>query len=102
MGSCYRRGADADHVGAFNLVQLLIAVYGFRLDREPMGPLWALPLQQFVYRQLMYPVIIESTVSALQGCARAGSICRGPAMSSSAAPADGAAPVSGRVRPRGA
>ena len=31
------------------------------------GPLWALPLQQFVYRQLMYLVIIESTVSAVQG-----------------------------------
>ena len=32
-----------------------------------MRPLWALPLQQFVYRQLMYVVIIESTVSALVG-----------------------------------
>jgi cellulose synthase/poly-beta-1,6-N-acetylglucosamine synthase-like glycosyltransferase/peptidoglycan/xylan/chitin deacetylase (PgdA/CDA1 family) len=53
--------------GAFNLVQLAIAVYGFKLDREPLRPLWALPLQQFVYRQLMYLVIIESSVSALQG-----------------------------------
>jgi cellulose synthase/poly-beta-1,6-N-acetylglucosamine synthase-like glycosyltransferase/peptidoglycan/xylan/chitin deacetylase (PgdA/CDA1 family) len=53
--------------GVFNLVQLLIAIYGFRLDRESLRPLWALPLQQFVYRQLMYLVIIESTVSALQG-----------------------------------
>jgi cellulose synthase/poly-beta-1,6-N-acetylglucosamine synthase-like glycosyltransferase len=53
--------------GAFNLVQLAIAVYAFRLDREPLRPLWALPLQQFVYRQLMYLVIIESSVSALQG-----------------------------------
>jgi cellulose synthase/poly-beta-1,6-N-acetylglucosamine synthase-like glycosyltransferase/peptidoglycan/xylan/chitin deacetylase (PgdA/CDA1 family) len=52
---------------AFNLVQLGIALFGFRLDREPLRPLWALPLQQFVYRQLMYLVIIESTVSALQG-----------------------------------
>ena len=31
------------------------------------GPLWALPLQQFVYRQLMYLVIIESTITALVG-----------------------------------
>jgi cellulose synthase/poly-beta-1,6-N-acetylglucosamine synthase-like glycosyltransferase len=53
--------------GVFNLVQLMVAVYAFKLDREPMRPLWALPLQQFVYRQLMYLVIIESTVSALQG-----------------------------------
>ncbi len=52
---------------AFNAVQLLIAIYGFRLDREPLRPLWALPLQQFVYRQMMYLVIIESTVSAIQG-----------------------------------
>ena len=30
-------------------------------------PLWVMPLQQFVYRQLMYLVIIESTISALIG-----------------------------------
>ena len=53
--------------GIFNVLQLGIAVFAFRLDREPLRPLWALPLQQFVYRQLMYLVIIESTVSALQG-----------------------------------
>jgi cellulose synthase/poly-beta-1,6-N-acetylglucosamine synthase-like glycosyltransferase/peptidoglycan/xylan/chitin deacetylase (PgdA/CDA1 family) len=52
---------------AFNVLQLGLAVYAFRLDREPLRPLWALPLQQFVYRQLMYLVIIESTVSALVG-----------------------------------
>jgi cellulose synthase/poly-beta-1,6-N-acetylglucosamine synthase-like glycosyltransferase len=53
--------------GAFNLIQLLIGVYAFRLDGESLRPLWLLPLQQFVYRQLMYLVIIESSVSALQG-----------------------------------
>jgi Glycosyltransferases, probably involved in cell wall biogenesis len=52
---------------AFNALQLMLAVFAFRIDREPLGPLWALPLQQFVYRQLMYLVIIESTVSALVG-----------------------------------
>jgi hypothetical protein len=57
--------------GAFNLLQLAVAAFAFRLDCESMRPLWALPLQQFVYRQLMYLVIIESTVSALQG-ARSG------------------------------
>jgi cellulose synthase/poly-beta-1,6-N-acetylglucosamine synthase-like glycosyltransferase len=57
--------------GAFNLLQLAIAVYAFWLDRESMRPLWALPLQQLAYRQLMYLVIIESTVSAIQG-ARSG------------------------------
>ena len=51
----------------FNALQLMLAAFAFRIDREPLGPLWALPLQQFVYRQLMYLVIIESTVSALVG-----------------------------------
>ena len=51
----------------FNALQLGLAVYAFRMDGESLRPLWALPLQQFVYRQLMYLVIIESTVSALVG-----------------------------------
>jgi hypothetical protein len=29
--------------------------------------LWALPLQQLVYRQLMYLVVIHSVVTALSG-----------------------------------
>lgn len=52
---------------AFNAVQLFIAAFAFRLDREPLRPLWALPLQQLLYRQLMYLVIIESTIAAIQG-----------------------------------
>jgi hypothetical protein len=51
----------------FNVLQLVIAVIAFRLDGDSLRPLWALPLQQFVYRQLMYLVIIESTISALVG-----------------------------------
>jgi hypothetical protein len=51
----------------FNALQLLLAVFAFRIDKESLKPLWALPLQQFFYRQLMYLVIIESTVSALSG-----------------------------------
>jgi cellulose synthase/poly-beta-1,6-N-acetylglucosamine synthase-like glycosyltransferase len=51
----------------FNMLQFGLAAFAFRIDREPLRPLWALPLQQFVYRQLMYLVIIESTVSALAG-----------------------------------
>ncbi|MDX6698769.1 MAG: hypothetical protein QOE65_2166 [Solirubrobacteraceae bacterium] len=56
---------------AFNVLQLGVALYGFRLDGESPRPLWALPLQQFVYRQLMYLVVIESSVSAVKGL-RAG------------------------------
>jgi cellulose synthase/poly-beta-1,6-N-acetylglucosamine synthase-like glycosyltransferase/peptidoglycan/xylan/chitin deacetylase (PgdA/CDA1 family) len=52
---------------AFTLIQMVIAVYAFRLDGESLRPLWALPLQQFVYRQLMYLVLIESVISALRG-----------------------------------
>jgi hypothetical protein len=52
---------------AFNALQLLLAAIAFRMDNESLRPLWALPLQQFVYRQLMYIVIIESTVTALNG-----------------------------------
>ncbi len=51
----------------FNALQLALAAFAFRLDRESLRPLWALPLQQFVYRQMMYLVIIESTISALVG-----------------------------------
>ncbi|RKT17108.1 cellulose synthase/poly-beta-1,6-N-acetylglucosamine synthase-like glycosyltransferase [Streptomyces sp. 1114.5] len=52
---------------AFLLVQVLMGAYAFRLDRERPGPLWSLPLQQFVYRQLMYLVVIQSVFTALAG-----------------------------------
>lgn len=51
----------------FLAVQLLMAAYAFRLDRERPGPLWTLPLQQFVYRQLMYLVVIQAVVTAVTG-----------------------------------
>jgi cellulose synthase/poly-beta-1,6-N-acetylglucosamine synthase-like glycosyltransferase len=52
---------------AFNAIQLCVGAYAFRLDGESPRPLWAAPLQQFVYRQLMYLVVIESVASALAG-----------------------------------
>ncbi|MFC4497166.1 bifunctional polysaccharide deacetylase/glycosyltransferase family 2 protein [Streptomyces ovatisporus] len=51
----------------FLLMQMVTAAYALRLDREPMRELWALPLQLFVYRQLLYFVIIQSVVTALLG-----------------------------------
>jgi cellulose synthase/poly-beta-1,6-N-acetylglucosamine synthase-like glycosyltransferase/peptidoglycan/xylan/chitin deacetylase (PgdA/CDA1 family) len=51
----------------FVLVQLGMGFYAFRLDGERPGPLWSLPLQQFVYRQLMYLVVIQSVFTALAG-----------------------------------
>src|SRR5205807_3896666 len=51
----------------FNLIGVLIALYAFRLDGESARPLWAMPLQQFVYRQMMYLVVFESVASAFAG-----------------------------------
>jgi cellulose synthase/poly-beta-1,6-N-acetylglucosamine synthase-like glycosyltransferase/peptidoglycan/xylan/chitin deacetylase (PgdA/CDA1 family) len=52
---------------AMLLIQFVTAVVAFRLDKEKLRALWALPLQQFVYRQMMYLVIIQSTVTAVSG-----------------------------------
>ena len=48
-------------------IQLVAAVIAFRLEREPLRVLWLLPLQQIVYRQLMYAVLIRSMVTAAGG-----------------------------------
>ncbi|MFJ6796942.1 bifunctional polysaccharide deacetylase/glycosyltransferase family 2 protein [Streptomyces sp. NPDC091268] len=53
--------------GAFLLLQVLMGLYAFRLDGERPGALWSLPLQQFVYRQLMYLVVIQSVFTAIAG-----------------------------------
>ena len=47
----------------FMILQLLTAAYAFRLDGERQGPLWSLPLQQIVYRQLMYLVVVQSVAT---------------------------------------
>ncbi len=49
------------------IVHVITAVLAFRLDRERLRPLWTLPLQQLLYRQIMYILLIESTLSALSG-----------------------------------
>jgi cellulose synthase/poly-beta-1,6-N-acetylglucosamine synthase-like glycosyltransferase len=53
--------------GAFLLVQLLMAWFAFALDDESPRVLWSLPLQQLVYRQLMYLVVIQSVFTAIAG-----------------------------------
>jgi cellulose synthase/poly-beta-1,6-N-acetylglucosamine synthase-like glycosyltransferase len=52
---------------AMLLVQTLTAILAFRLDRESLRPLWTLPLQQVVYRQVMYAVLLASALAALTG-----------------------------------
>lgn len=48
-------------------VQAVCAAYAFRLDRERMTYLISLPLQQILYRQLMYVVLLQSWITALTG-----------------------------------
>ncbi|MFJ9154235.1 glycosyltransferase [Streptomyces sp. NPDC102270] len=48
-------------------LQLVCAAYAFRLDRERMTHLISLPLQQILYRQLMYVVLLQSWITALTG-----------------------------------
>jgi cellulose synthase/poly-beta-1,6-N-acetylglucosamine synthase-like glycosyltransferase/peptidoglycan/xylan/chitin deacetylase (PgdA/CDA1 family) len=51
----------------FACLQALICGYALRLDGERLTPLWALPLQQVVYRQLLYLVTVQSLITALLG-----------------------------------
>ncbi|MFJ5921747.1 bifunctional polysaccharide deacetylase/glycosyltransferase family 2 protein [Kitasatospora sp. NPDC092948] len=53
--------------GGFIALQGLLSWYAFRLDREKPWHLISLPLQQVVYRQLMYIVLLQSTITALTG-----------------------------------
>jgi poly-beta-1,6 N-acetyl-D-glucosamine synthase len=48
-------------------LQVASGIYAFHVDGEPKGALWVLPVQQFVYRQLMYVVLVQSVVSAISG-----------------------------------
>ncbi|MER6344600.1 bifunctional polysaccharide deacetylase/glycosyltransferase family 2 protein [Streptomyces sp. NPDC001595] len=48
-------------------VQLFCAAYAFRLDREKYRYLLMMPLQQLAYRQMMYLVLIHSSITALTG-----------------------------------
>jgi cellulose synthase/poly-beta-1,6-N-acetylglucosamine synthase-like glycosyltransferase len=52
---------------SFTALQVLTAGYALRLDRERLSPLWVLPFQLIVYRQLMYLVTIQSVIAALLG-----------------------------------
>jgi cellulose synthase/poly-beta-1,6-N-acetylglucosamine synthase-like glycosyltransferase/peptidoglycan/xylan/chitin deacetylase (PgdA/CDA1 family) len=48
-------------------VQTACAAYAFHLDGERLRDLWPLPLQQVIYRQLMYLVLLQSTATAFSG-----------------------------------
>ncbi len=55
----------------FVLVQVVIGWYALLLDGERASALWILPLQQFVYRQLMYLVVIHVAGDGAAGRAAA-------------------------------
>ncbi len=54
-------------LGVFYVIQFATTAFAFHLEREPLRPLWALPFQMLVYRQLMYLVVIQSVVTAVRG-----------------------------------
>lgn len=53
--------------GGFILLQGALSWYAFRLDREKPWHLISLPVQQLVYRQLMYIVLLQSAITAMTG-----------------------------------
>jgi cellulose synthase/poly-beta-1,6-N-acetylglucosamine synthase-like glycosyltransferase len=53
--------------GLFSLVDLAGAAVAFDLDKEDKGLLGWLLLQRFVYRQMMYYVVVKSILAALHG-----------------------------------
>ena len=60
----------ADHRGlarSCSLIQGVCAAYAFRLDKERLTHLLSLPLQQVLYRQLMYVVLLQSWITAVTG-----------------------------------
>lgn len=48
-------------------IQLVGATVALHWDGEPRSQAWIMPLQQVVYRQLMYVVLFQSALSALAG-----------------------------------
>ncbi|MER7006691.1 glycosyltransferase family 2 protein [Dactylosporangium sp. NPDC000555] len=51
----------------FTVLQMATTAYALRLDGERLAPLWSVPLQQVIYRQLLYLVVVQGTVAALLG-----------------------------------
>lgn len=67
-GVCFRDPTQAVAVWiGFLVVQMATAGYALWLDGERLRVLWTLPLQLFVYRQLLYLVVIQSVTTALLG-----------------------------------
>lgn len=50
-----------------NLLTGLAAAYSLAIDGERITPVWAVPFQQVIYRQLLYVAVIRGTWAALLG-----------------------------------
>jgi cellulose synthase/poly-beta-1,6-N-acetylglucosamine synthase-like glycosyltransferase/peptidoglycan/xylan/chitin deacetylase (PgdA/CDA1 family) len=81
---------------SFVVLQSMAGGYALRLDGEKLRSLWVLPLQQVVYRQLMYLVTVQSVISALLGTRE-----RWRAISKSGVFAEPAVPAPARDRAAG-
>jgi hypothetical protein len=51
----------------FFITEILCTVFAFRIDKEPLRPIWLLILKQFFYRQLTYLVAYKALYRALTG-----------------------------------
>jgi hypothetical protein len=78
-------------------LQFLAAGYAFRLEGESLRPLWLMPAQQVIYRQLMYAVLIQAVVAAAAGgwlrwdkLTRTGDMSAAPTIDRPGRPTDGA------------
>jgi cellulose synthase/poly-beta-1,6-N-acetylglucosamine synthase-like glycosyltransferase/peptidoglycan/xylan/chitin deacetylase (PgdA/CDA1 family) len=53
--------------GGVLVLQMLVALLAFAMERESPAPIMWMPLQQLAYRQMMYGVLIKSIGTALAG-----------------------------------
>jgi cellulose synthase/poly-beta-1,6-N-acetylglucosamine synthase-like glycosyltransferase len=53
--------------GGFTALQMVTTAYALRLDGERVSAVWTVPLQQVIYRPLLYLVVVQGTVAALLG-----------------------------------
>ncbi|MBB3068162.1 cellulose synthase/poly-beta-1,6-N-acetylglucosamine synthase-like glycosyltransferase/spore germination protein YaaH/peptidoglycan/xylan/chitin deacetylase (PgdA/CDA1 family) [Paenibacillus baekrokdamisoli] len=62
-------GKACGYYAGFFLLDLLVAIFAFRLEKVSLKPLASLFLQRIVYRQFMTYVIIKSLLAAVKGMA---------------------------------
>jgi cellulose synthase/poly-beta-1,6-N-acetylglucosamine synthase-like glycosyltransferase/peptidoglycan/xylan/chitin deacetylase (PgdA/CDA1 family) len=84
----------------FVLLQGFAGGYALRLDGERLRSLWVLPLQQVVYRQLMYLVTIQSVITALLGTRQRWQVIRRAGVFADQSAADPKSRPDCRAQPR--